>query len=203
MGLSTADALTDQYDTSKYVTNELRLASKLEGPVQFVAGVFQQHIKTTFLTLVATSDPAGYLNVPARTVFGQVQAPPHRSVRTIRRSDLQVHRQADGTRRRAAAFYADESDDLDSTHPFGGFSPPVATPTQYSHAHKVTPKTYLSYQVTPDAMLYGTISQGFRIGGGNLANVMPLPPQDNTYQPIRCGTTRWGRRPPGSITASS
>jgi outer membrane receptor protein involved in Fe transport len=32
-------------------------------------------------------------------------------------------------------------------------------------------------------MVYGTVSQGFRIGGGNLANVMPLPPQDNTYQP--------------------
>ncbi len=32
-------------------------------------------------------------------------------------------------------------------------------------------------------MVYGSISQGFRIGGGNLANVTPLPPEDRTYQP--------------------
>ncbi len=32
-------------------------------------------------------------------------------------------------------------------------------------------------------MIYGSVSQGFRIGGGNLANVTPLPPEDRTYQP--------------------
>ena len=38
IGLSTPDALTDQYDTSRYITNEVRLASNLEGPSQFVVG---------------------------------------------------------------------------------------------------------------------------------------------------------------------
>src|SRR3569833_645726 len=55
VGLSTANGLTDQEDTSRYITNELRLASKLGDRTEFVLGLFQQHIKTTFVTLVATS----------------------------------------------------------------------------------------------------------------------------------------------------
>jgi outer membrane receptor protein involved in Fe transport len=182
VGLSTADALTDQADTSKYITNELRLASKLGGRTEFVAGVFQQHIKTTFETLVATSDPQGYVNIPIEPGFGQFQAHTTEQYALFGEVSYKITDKLTGLVG-ARAFYADESDDLNSTHPFGGFSPPVATPTLYSHAHKVTPKFYLSYQVTPEAMVYGSVSQGFRIGGGNLANVTPLPPQDRTYQP--------------------
>ncbi len=182
VGLSTADALTDQSDTSKYITNELRLASKLGGRTEFVAGVFQQHIKTTFETLVATTDPQGYLNTPLEPVFGQFQAHTTDQYALFGEVSYKFTDKLTGLVG-ARTFYADQSDDLNSTHPFGGFSPPVVTPTLYSHAHKVTPKFYLSYRVTPDAMVYATVSEGFRVGGGNLANVTPLPPQDNTYQP--------------------
>lgn len=182
VGLSTADALTDQADTTKYFTNELRLASHFGGRAEFVAGVFQQHVQTTFLTLVATTNPSGYLNNPLEPVFGQFQAHSTEQYALFGEASYKFTSQLTGLVG-ARAFYADESDDLNSTHPFGGFSPPVATPTLYSHAHKVTPKAYLSYQLTPDAMVYASISQGFRIGGGNLANVTPLPPQDRTYQP--------------------
>ena len=182
VGLSTANALTDQADTTKYFTNELRLASQLGGRVEFVAGIFQQHIQTTFETLVATTNASGYLNVPLEPVFGQFQAHSTEQYALFGEVSYKFTSQLTGLLG-ARAFYADESDDLNSTHPFGGFSPPVATPTLYSHAHKVTPKAYLSYQVTPDTMVYASISQGFRIGGGNLANVMPLPPEDRTYEP--------------------
>jgi len=182
VGLSTANALTDQADTSRYITNELRLASKLGGRTEFVAGVFQQHIKTTFVTLVATSNDAGYINIPVEPVFGQAQAHMTEQYALFGELSYKFTDKLTGLVG-ARAFYADEADDLNSTHPFGGFAPPVVTPTLYSHAHKVTPKFYLSYQVTPDAMLYSSISQGFRIGGGNLANVTPLPPEDRTYQP--------------------
>ena len=160
VGLSTADALTDQADTSKYIINELRLASKLGGRTEFVAGVFQQHIKTTFETLVATSDPQGYVNIPIEPVFGQFQAHTTEQYALFGEVSYKITDKLTGLVG-ARAFYADESDDLNSTHPFGGFSPPVATPTLYSHAHKVTPKFYLSYQVTPEAMVYGSVSQGF------------------------------------------
>lgn len=182
IGLSTPDALTDQADTSRYVTNELRLASKLGGRNEFVVGLFQQHLLTTFDTLVATVNGLGYLNTPLEPVFGQLQGHSTEQYALFGEYSYKITDKLTalvGGR----AFYADESDELNSTHPFGGFSPPVATPTLYSHAHKVTPKFYLSYQVTPDAMVYTSVSQGFRIGGGNLVNVMPLPPQDRTYQP--------------------
>jgi outer membrane receptor protein involved in Fe transport len=182
VGLSTANGLTDQEDTSRYITNELRLASKFGERTEFVAGVFQQHIRTTFVTLVATSNDAGFINIPVEPVFGQAQA--HMTEQYALFGELS-YKFTDKLTGLAGArvFYADEADDLNSTHPFGGFSPPVETPTLYSHAHKVTPKFYLSYQLTPDAMVYGSISQGFRIGGGNLANVTPLPPEDRTYRP--------------------
>lgn len=182
IGLSTADALTDQYDTSRYITNELRLASKLGGPSEFVVGLFQQHIHTSFETLVATVYPNGYLKSPLESVFGQLQAHSTNQYALFGEYSYKFTDKLTGLVG-ARAFYADEADDLDSTHPFGGFSPPVATPTLHSHAHKVTPKFYLSYQATADALVYASISQGFRIGGGNLANVTPLPPQDSTYQP--------------------
>ena len=182
IGLSTPDALTDQYDTSRYFTNELRLASKLDGPSQFVVGLFQQHIHTSFETLVATVYPDGYLKSPLEPVFGQLQAHSTEQYALFGEYSYKFTDKLTGLVG-ARAFYAEEADDLDSTHPFGGFSPPVATPTLHSYAHKVTPKVYLSYQLTPEAMLYASISQGFRIGGGNLANVMPLPEQDRTYQP--------------------
>lgn len=182
VGLSTADALTDQYDTSKYITNELRLASKLSGPIQFVAGLFQQHIKTTFETLVATTEPNGYLKQPLEPVFGELLQ--HRTDQYALFSEVsyKITDKLTGLVG-ARGFYADESDDRNSTHPFGGFVPPSVAPTAYTHAHKVTPKVYLSYQVTPDAMAYVTVSQGFRIGGGNLSNIVPLPPQDRNYKP--------------------
>lgn len=182
IGISTPDALTDQYDTSRYVTNELRLASKLGGRSEFVIGLFQQHLLTTFRTLVATVDEEGYLNVPLEPVFGQLQAHSTEQYALYGEYSYKITDKLTALVG-ARGFYADESDDLDSTHPFGGFSPPVATPTLYSHAHKVTPKLYLSYQLRPDALVYTSVSEGFRIGGGNLDNVMPLPPQDRTYQP--------------------
>jgi iron complex outermembrane recepter protein len=182
IGISTPDALTDQYDTSRFVTNELRLASKFGGRSEFVVGLFQQHLLTSFETLVATVNPDGYLKSPLEPVFGQLQAHSTEQYAVYGEYSYRFTSKLTGLVG-ARAFRADESDDLNSTHPFGGFSPPVATPTLYSHAHKVTPKFYLSYQVTPAAMVYATVSEGFRIGGGNLVNVMPLPPQDRTYQP--------------------
>jgi outer membrane receptor protein involved in Fe transport len=182
LGLSTADALTDLYDTSRYLTNELRLASKLGGKSEFVVGLFQQHIHTTFDTLVATVYPDGYLKSPLEPIFGQAQAHSTEQYALFGEYSYKFTDKLTGLAG-ARAFYADEADDLNSTYPFGGYSPPVATPTLYSHAHKVTPKFYLSYQVTADAMVYASISQGFRIGGGNLSSVTPLPPQDRTYQP--------------------
>ena len=182
IGFSTAAALTDQYDTSRYITNELRLSSKLGGRSEFVVGLFQQHLLTSFETLVATVYPDGYLKSPLEPVFGQLQAHSTKQYALYGEYSYKLTDKLTGLVG-ARVFRADESDDLNSTHPFGGFSPPVATPTLYSHAHKVTPKFYLSYQITPAAMVYATIAEGFRIGGGNLVNVMPLPPQDRTYQP--------------------
>ncbi len=59
-----------------------------------------------------------------------------------------------------------------------------ATPTGQEDEQPVTPKVSLSYQATPDDMVYGTIAEGYRIGGAS----PPLPfaacggPFPNQYQ---------------------
>ncbi|MEP7245424.1 MAG: TonB-dependent receptor [Gammaproteobacteria bacterium] len=182
VGLSTANGLTDQYDTTKFYTTEVRLASQLGGRTEFVVGLFQQKINTTFDTLVATSSDAGFLNDPVEPIFGEHQA--HETKQYALFGELSFKLTDKLTALVGArAFYADQSDDRASTYPFGGFAPPSVEPTLNSHAHKTTPKVYLSYEPTPDRLLYGSVSQGFRIGGGNLSNVTPLPPEDRTYDP--------------------
>jgi iron complex outermembrane receptor protein len=182
VGLSTYRGLTDQYDTSKLFTNEARLSSKFGGRFEAVVGVFQQQIKTTFDTLVATSSVAGFVNRPVEPVFGEHQA--HQTDQYALFGEVSYKITDKLTALVGArAFYAKESDDRASVYPFGGFAPPSVSPTVHSDAHKITPKVYLSYQATDDMLLYGTISQGFRIGGGNQNNVVPLPLADQSYNP--------------------
>jgi outer membrane receptor protein involved in Fe transport len=47
-----------------------------------------------------------------------------------------------------------------------------ATAKGFADEEPVTPKVSLSYQITPDDMIYGTIAEGYRIGGAS----PPLPP---------------------------
>ncbi|WP_157221142.1 TonB-dependent receptor [Flavisphingomonas formosensis] len=182
VGLSTPNALTARNDRTSLLTNEIRLNSHLGGRFEWVAGFFQQQIKSTLDARVATTNEAGYLNEPEEVAFGQTTK--HQTDQYALFGELS-YKITDKLTALAGVrgFYAKQHDDLDTYHPFGGFTPPLAQPRIYSKNHKVTPKFYLSYQANDRMLFYGTVSQGFRIGGGNQNDIIPLPVENRTYGP--------------------
>jgi iron complex outermembrane receptor protein len=182
LGFSTADGLTNTFNTSKLFTNEARLATTSDGPFTGVVGLFQQQIKTSLNTYVGITDDAGYLKVPAEPVFGEILD--HKTDQYALFGEVGYKFTPQWSALLGLRyFYAEQTDNRRSTFPFGGFSPPYDVPTSHDYENKATPKAYLSYQATPDVMAYATISEGFRIGGSNQDPEVALPPQDRTFGP--------------------
>ncbi|MFA5968802.1 MAG: TonB-dependent receptor [Sphingomonas sp.] len=182
VGLSTPNGLTNQTDTSKLFTNEVRLATTGTGRLNGVIGVFQQNIRTTFNTLVATTNAAGYLNQPLERIFGEYLA--HTTDQYAIFGEVSYKLTDKLTFLTGLRWFdAKEKDDRASTYPFGGFAPPSVEPTLRTTEHKLTPKFYLSYQANNDVLVFATASQGFRIGGGNQNPIVPLPLANQHYSP--------------------
>jgi iron complex outermembrane receptor protein len=72
----------------------------------------------------------------------------------------------DGLTASAGVRYTHDHKNFDGTTPNGAFGAetPVSDQTK---ANVVTPRFNLSYQITPHAMVYGTVARGYRAGGFN------------------------------------
>jgi iron complex outermembrane receptor protein len=78
--------------------------------------------------------------------------------------------------------YTHDTKQFDATTPNGAAGP--ETPVHDSQkANVVTPKFNLSYQVTPHAMVYGTVSRGYRAGGFNSLIVATPSLYGKPYKP--------------------
>jgi iron complex outermembrane receptor protein len=155
---SAADAvptLTGQRD--KAYTEELRLASNHpDAFVTWVGGIFydnrsQEDYQNTPPTV---SNPGGFL---VDQNYKDTQ------VAVFAQGDFHLSNQWTATLGYRIAHINTE---FNAT--LAGSSPLSANPT----ANPTTPRVALSYQVTPDHLLYASASKGFRVGGGN----SPLPP---------------------------
>ncbi len=175
-------------------SNEVRFASDLDGPFQFVVGGFLSREKKNFSVRVITVDenglpegnfdttPAGdaligpdgeFLNGDeGNTFFGRI-----RNIEIDQEAvfgelsyDLLENLTATaGVRWFQSSITSFETNDK----PFAGF-PPDDGPqfeTIGSSDNKVTFKFNLAYQVTPDRLVYFTAAQGFREGGVNGAGI--------------------------------
>jgi iron complex outermembrane recepter protein len=178
---------------------ELRFASTLDSPVNFVVGVFRDHsiqdlavdvITTNALGLptgpFSTSNAQDALSFPGvgDTFFG----------RTDHRDDTQMAgfgeltwKISDNWTAVAGVRYFTET--LNGvqvqTHPFGGFPPdtnlvPVYDPQETFD--KTTWKANLSYKVSEQLLAYATVSTGFRSGGLNAVSE-PFEPIPASYAP--------------------
>jgi outer membrane receptor protein involved in Fe transport len=171
--------------TRKVNSSELRFASDLNSPVNFVAGVYREHetqdlavevIATGGNGLVtgpfSTSNADDALNFPGvgNTFFG----------RTDQRNDTQYAGFGEATWKVTDAwtvvagvrYFTETLNGVQTqTHPFGGFpagSPNlVPLPDPEETFNKVTWKINSSYKFSDELLAYGTISTGFRSGGLN------------------------------------
>jgi iron complex outermembrane receptor protein len=185
--------------TRKVNSSELRFASDLNSPVNFVAGVYREHESQDLAVQViatggnglvtgpfSSSNADDALNFPGvgNTFFG----------RTDQRSDTQYAGFGEATWKITDAwsavagvrYFTETLNGVQTqTHPFGGFpgAPnlvPVIDPEETFN--KVTWKVNSSYKFNEEVLAYGTISTGFRSGGLNAVSE-PFEPIPAAYSP--------------------
>jgi iron complex outermembrane recepter protein len=185
--------------TRKVNSSELRFASDLNFPVNFVAGVYREHETQDLAVQVITTGGNGLVTGPfststaddaldfpgvGNTFFG----------RTDTRSDTQYAGFGEATWKITDAwtavagirYFTETLNGVQTqTHPFGGFpgAPnlvPVVDPEQTFN--KVTWKINSSYKFNEELLGYGTISTGFRSGGLNAVSE-PFEPIPAAYSP--------------------
>jgi iron complex outermembrane receptor protein len=193
-GVGTGPVVGTETDPSSQFSEELRVASTGDGPLRGVAGVFYSDFKSqwqlntqsvnnlsyvdfsNFTTPAATTTVWG-LNEPANikqwAVFGEgtwAITPAFKATAGLRlfsyTSDLSMYFAGWGS-------------------PLGGATPSTTDVSQSSKG--VDPKFNLSYEFSPDLMVYATAAKGFRPGGGN----QPLPNFPPPNAPANFGYTAW------------
>jgi outer membrane receptor protein involved in Fe transport len=185
--------ITLQPETRKVWSNEIRFSSTIGDRIDYVAGVYFQkvenHKETQVLTIDADGNPFGVFtpgDVPGgdatfgtgNTFFGSRVQKDTKQEAVFGEMNFSLTDQWKLTAG-ARYFHSSLNGTAETTHEFGSGNSPLAKNS--STESKFTYKLSLSYDVTPDQMVYGTISTGFRIGGLNQANLPFAPGIPETY----------------------
>jgi iron complex outermembrane receptor protein len=196
------DTPAESVEPRQYRSNssEVRFATSLEIPVNFVVGVFRQQTTQTLAVHVITTNGLGYLDGPfssansddalnypgvGDTFFGRID---HRA--TVQSAGFGEATWKITRKWTAVAGIRYFTEDLtgyqEQTHPFGGFPPGtasgVAIPDARRSYNKVTWKSNVSYDFSRAALAYATVATGFRSGGLN-AQSEPFEPIPGSYAP--------------------
>jgi iron complex outermembrane recepter protein len=185
--------------TRKVNSSEVRFASDLPSPVNFVAGLYREHESQDLAVQVITTGGNGLVTGPFSTSTSQdaLDFPGVGNTffgRTDTRSDTQYAGFGEATWKVSDAwtavagvrYFTETLDGVQTqTHPFGGFpgAPnlvPIVDPTE--KFNKVTWKINSSYKFSDEVLAYGTISTGFRSGGLNAVSE-PFEPIPAAYSP--------------------
>ncbi len=185
--------------TRKVNSSEIRFASDLNFPVNFVAGVYREHESQDLAVQVIATGGNGLVTGPfsTSTANDALDFPGVGDTffgRTDQRSDTQYAGFGEATWKITDAwtavaglrYFTETLNGVQTqTHPFGGFpgAPnlvPIVDPEQTFN--KVTWKINSSYKFNEELLGYGTISTGFRSGGLNAVSE-PFEPIPAAYSP--------------------
>lgn len=187
--------ITTQPQTRSLWSSEVRYSSELDGPLNFVAGVYAQRVETTFdvavLTILPDGSPKGVFtpgNDPngdatfgtGNTFFGVSDTTELNQEAVFGELYYDL---ADNLELVAGIryFQSDVSATAETTHEFGAGQSPLLDNTGSDDAF--TYKLGLSYDISEDAMIYGVVSSGFRAGGLNRANLPFAPGIPESFEP--------------------
>ena len=178
--------ITLQPQERRIVSSELRYASKLDGPINFVTGAFLQDEKNDFSVEVVKIDPFGnpagpfsrldsddaLQNPDGNTFFGRIDNNKIKQYAAFGEVTYTITDRLSvlgGVR----YFHSKQDSAQETTHPFGGFGTniPVGVQTNSAVGKKTTFKLNVSYKVDELGLLYATYSEGFRVGGTNAADL--------------------------------
>ncbi len=185
--------------TRKVNSSEIRFASDLPSPVNFVAGVYREHESQNLAVQVITTGANGLVTGPFSTLTSAdaLDFPGVGNTffgRTDTREDTQYAGFGEATWKITDAwtavagirYFTETLNGVQTqTHPFGGFpgAPnlvPIVDPQETFN--KVTWKANLSYKFSEQLLGYGTVSTGFRSGGLNAVSE-PFEPIPSAYSP--------------------
>jgi len=174
-------------DHSRSFTQELRLANKANSFVSWVAGLFYSHesepsyVRFDYIDTIL-QNPA-FVNPPAPPNFYQQFSVPSQVDRSMAAFADATMPIADRVRLRGGLRYTNERKTALGTIDSGATGL-FAAPTEYNSASetdsKVTWKAGVDFDVTPENLLYLTVSTGFKSGG---INNLPADIGVNTYEP--------------------
>ena len=167
-------------------SNEIRYASKYDGPLNVVAGVFYSEETSNFRTEVLRSNnqglPTGAFspldsddalqNPNGNTFFGRFEN--QRLKQYAFFGELTYNLTDTLSATGGVRYFRNDATSVDQqTHPFGGFgaSPPFTPQTNIAVDSKVTYKANLSWKPHKGVLIYGTVASGFRTGGTNQADL--------------------------------
>ena len=185
--------------TRKVNSSEIRFASDLPSPVNFVAGVFREPETQNLAVQVITTGANGLVTGPFSTLTSAdaLDFPGVGNTffgRTDTREDTQYAGFGEATWKITDAwtavagirYFTETLNGVQTqTHPFGGFpgAPnlvPIVDPQETFN--KVTWKANFSYKFSEQLLGYGTVSTGFRSGGLNAVSE-PFEPIPSAYSP--------------------
>jgi iron complex outermembrane recepter protein len=178
--------ITLQPQERRIVSSELRWSSALDGPINFVVGGFSQHEKNDFSVEVVKIDPFGnpagpfsrldsddaLQNPDGNTFFGRIDNNKIDQYAAFGEITYAVNDRLTllgGLR----YFHSKQDSSQETTHPFGGFGTniPVGVQTNSATGNKTTFKVNVSYKLSEVGLVYATVSEGFRVGGTNAADL--------------------------------
>ena len=177
--------ITIQPQSRRIWSNELRYASKFDGPFNFVLGGFYSHEKSDFDVEVVRSNDLGEPRGPftrlnsddalsnpnGNTFFGRFDNNRLSQYAVFGEATFAFTPELKATVG-ARYFHNKLTSAQETTHPFGGFGPnPPGVLRNSANDHKTTFKGNLSWKPNEDVLVYATAAQGFRTGGLNQADL--------------------------------
>lgn len=162
--------------SSKMWSGELRLATSLDGPLNGVVGVFYSDRENAFSTSTIVVDAAtGELNFSIPPISQRKFLDKTEDFAVFGELTFDITDQLSVT---GGARWFDTRRSLvaQTIVPFFGLGAPGTTSARAKNTDVIL-KGLVSYKITPDFLVYGQYSEGFRAGGTNASSFSGVPPQ--------------------------
>ncbi len=168
-----------EFDSSRQVSEEIRLTSRGNGPFQWIVG--------GFYSALHSSENANAIMPDAVAVWGTDQQYVERQPTRISQDAAFGEATYAFTPKLKATlglrYYTYNFSNTTYASGEGATGSSAVAVTYAREANKgVNPKFNLAYQATPDLLFYGTVAKGFRPGGGN----EPIPVDPSTTEGAAC-----------------
>lgn len=157
-----------EIDPSRQFSEELRAASNTHGRLNWVVGLFYSDFNSNWDFSTAWTNPSAFF-ATIDTVWALQQ---HTSIKQKAVFGEATYGITDKLKLTLGGRWYSYTNHFNEIYegfgePQGDDTPMVSTVLQDNAGGN--PKANLSYQVTPDTLLYATAARGFRPGGGNVA----------------------------------